>query len=56
VAALEVAQRAGRLTPDLLALIRGEAQRVRADGETDLADGLDALADHIGGLLAVAQN
>lgn len=54
VAALEAARRDGRLTPDLLALVRGEAQRVRADGEADLAEGLDALADQIGSLLAVA--
>jgi tetratricopeptide (TPR) repeat protein len=54
-AALTTAQRNGWLTADVLALVRREAEVVRADGDTDLADGLAGLAEHIAALITVPQ-
>ncbi|MBL8093003.1 MAG: glycosyltransferase [Anaerolineales bacterium] len=53
--ALLAAQKNGWLTPDVLALVRRESETVRADGDADLAEGLEVLAEHIAGMLAVAQ-
>ncbi len=53
VEALETAADNAALTPELLEQVRREAARVRADGDADLAEGLDALAAHIAERISV---